>query len=395
MTVVSDPRKTGRPWLELADAVLLTGGRKVAFVGDSITFVGKPGYDVRHYGAWATALSKQSLEVVNINGNNGYTTAQIAASLAPTISAAPEVAFVLAGANDIPTATALSSVYGSYRTIHDALRSAGIWPVFIAPFPTNSWGATENARASEMGDYLRGLAEARTCGFIDGFDAMADTGTTILSAFTYDGVHPNKKGAYAIGSLVAEYIDAWFPKRAHSSKRGVANACPNPYFTGTAGAKNSGATGTVPTSWSGSKSVNGETVAFSIAQVGDMRPRNKVIATVGGGTAGVVSAATLATIINPLPAGTYYAEGEITITGTLTLVGVNVRLQSFIAPTFRGEAMNDSEPTVVMQGSEFDGLLRSNEVTSAGQETVLYMEVQFQDGSGTIEFNNPRVVLVE
>lgn len=365
--------------------------KKIAYLGDSITFVVG---DTRCYSAWASFLTKQRLEVVNVTGYSGQNTAYIAANAGPAVNSGADVVVVLAGANDIAGTNTLESVYAAYQSLHDKIKAAGAWPVFIAPFPRNDATAAQNLRTWEMGDFLRGMSLGGTCDFIDGAVALANSMSTILPGYTYDGIHPNKLGGYLLGSLVADYINKRFPVGRPNSKRGSANKVPNPFFTGTGGAKYDLATGTMPSRW-GAQLTGAQSASAVCSVVQDAPLPRNIIRVALEGVDGSDSYLSISASATP-GAGRYFFEYEARVSGNLNIQSFNARAQSWAAPTFAAHFMNDPYVGSFLPATDLEGVVRSEAFdVAAGQEVWLYIALNFRGGRGVFEATAPRLVLAE
>jgi lysophospholipase L1-like esterase len=183
------------------------GGRRVVFMGDSITdawpeprfgefFAGKP-YVGR--------------------GISGQTTPQMLVRFRPdVIDLKPAVVVILAGTNDIAgnTGTMLDQeIEGNIASMAELAKARGIKVVLASILPTSAYHAAAGtptqadrrplARIRAINRWMKDYAVANGHTYLDYFSAMTDDKGVLREDLSADDLHPNAKG-YAIMGPLAE-----------------------------------------------------------------------------------------------------------------------------------------------------------------------------------------------
>lgn len=142
-----------------------------------------------------------------------------------------------------------------------------------------------NARIYEYAEVTPGLFthDARGIMLVPN---QSDTALAMKAGYTYDNLHPAALGAFKWGKSLAPVVDRMTPARAgvlmQNRAETVANGrrqlIVNPMFsTATGGTLANGATGTVPSGWTGRRQSTSDTVAFSTQADPDGFGNNVVI----------------------------------------------------------------------------------------------------------------------
>ena len=383
----------------LSDGIASLSARNVAFLGDSITEESEEdapslNYRNRGYAIWSMYHTSHRFNISGIFGYSGKATSFIAAQVANVTATNADICFILSGANDILGSATIQQITDNYDLIATNLKAEGILPVFLSVFPRNDGDTTQNERSFEMSNYLKRKSSLGEIAFIDAAKIMIETEATINTAFSYDGVHTNMLGAYALGKLVGAWLDDNFPNSVNPVQLGTKNYVPNHLFVGTGGTAISPATGEVPDGWTLNTSNVGETVASTIETVSPVTSERAIVLNVTGDTT-ATARPQMQNRIDDLPAGNYYAYAEIEKTGDIEVFGVGASLRSFSPPTFSIGSMNSIDSTIPIPENVFSFGVRTKVVAiEANQTTFFYLGGSVGAGSGILKYKNFALVKV-
>ncbi len=260
--------------------------RRVLLFGDSISNNNNtinasawPNNIITHnaegYFTWANGLLGHRLYLdPSLNkGVSGETSTQILARYAADVAAnyaSFDIAFVLAGSNDLSGATTtgqMDTALSNIQSIVTRMVAAGKWVVLFSVIPRA--GIASDATGRKLHQYLntkirRWIRTQPDVIFIDAWRDLADpadtTGTPVSTLMAVDGTHPNPGGAYYMGKRVYDVLSPLIPPASDllASAADVYDGTTNPYgnrlanpafTTGTGGTATSPCTGTVVGSW--------------------------------------------------------------------------------------------------------------------------------------------------
>jgi len=179
------------------------GVTRVVFMGNSITegwsnidpdfFAGKP--------------------YIN-RGISGQTTPQMLLRFrADVINLKPAVVVILAGTNDIAGNTGPSTpemIMDNIISMTELARSNGIKVILSSVLPASDYpwrpGLNPDKKIPELNCMIKKYADDNGIIYLDYFTAMANGLNGLKAEYTYDGVHPNKKGYEVMDILVEKVI---------------------------------------------------------------------------------------------------------------------------------------------------------------------------------------------
>ena len=172
-------------------------GDRVVFMGDSITefwsnlmpefFEGKPYHN---------------------RGISGQTSPQMLVRFrADVIALEPKTVVILAGANDLAGNTGPASLEMITNNIFSMVELAQVHQIKVVlcsvlPANTFPWKPTENPsqKIKALNELLVDYSLKNQIQYLDYYSAMVDENDGMITAYTNDGVHPNKKGYEVMAS---------------------------------------------------------------------------------------------------------------------------------------------------------------------------------------------------
>ncbi|OCB75489.1 GDSL-type esterase/lipase family protein [Flavobacterium crassostreae] len=176
---------------------------RVVFIGDSITAF------------WSAVMPEyfQNSRYIN-RGISGQTTPQIYLRFtADVLALKPAVVVILAGTNDLAGNTGPATIKTISETIFDMVELAqnhGIKAIMCSVLPAIDfpWSPNQNpaARIIALNALLLNYATTHGIAFVDYHSAMADTQNGLPKIYSYDGVHPNKKGYQIMAPIVDQAL---------------------------------------------------------------------------------------------------------------------------------------------------------------------------------------------
>lgn len=172
----------------------------IVAIGDSITA-----------GAYS-ALGYPSLLPVFIaatitnKGVSGDTTAQMLARFqADVVSAAPAMALILGGTNDVQNGTPTATTMVNLEAMVSQAQAAHIEPVLVAPLPRSN---VSHPQLVALRSGIVQWAAAHGVRYVDPWYVFQDPGNpgSMRANLTSDGVHPNARGAWRLDKCVADAL---------------------------------------------------------------------------------------------------------------------------------------------------------------------------------------------
>lgn len=197
---------------DVAAAVRPVGGR-VGIIGDSHAGGAGPGAGIKWFDVFCALTKQRALNTINA-GIGGQTAAQILARITDITNATPRPTwcFVIAGFNDIPTASTASSIAGNVIQTIDALRVASVRPIICTIPPCNAWSAAQKKKALEMSSRLRDYATAHGDPVADLYSPLVDASTGgYLATMNVDNNHMSYKGARIVAASLVTALGSLFP----------------------------------------------------------------------------------------------------------------------------------------------------------------------------------------
>ena len=176
---------------------------RIVFIGNSITE------------SWGNLSPEFFIKKTYINrGISGQTTPQILLRFeADAINLKPKVIIILAGTNDIAGNTGpitLEKISENIFSMAEMAKTNGIivilssvLPAFDYPWKTGLQPAEKIVSLNKM---IKNYADINEIIYLDYYSAMVDKRKGLKDAYTYDGVHPNKKGYQVMAPLAEKAI---------------------------------------------------------------------------------------------------------------------------------------------------------------------------------------------
>ncbi len=182
---------------------------RVVFMGNSIT-EGWSQHDSTFF---------QNKSYIN-RGISGQTTPQMLIRFKQdVVDLHPKVVVILAGTNDIAGNTGpstlemivdnISSMAEIAKANHIKVIISSVHPAYDYPWRK---GLKPNEKIPALNKLLKEYAYKHEIIYLDYFSAMVDDQNGLKAAYTYDGVHPNKKGYQVMAPLVEAALKKAFNK---------------------------------------------------------------------------------------------------------------------------------------------------------------------------------------
>jgi len=142
-------------------------------------------------------------------GISGQTTPQMLIRFKQdVVDLQPKVVVILAGTNDIAGNTGpstLKMIVDNISSMAEIAKMNDIKVIISSVHPALDYpwrkGLKPNERIPELNKLLKSYATKNKIVYLDYFTAMNDGKNGLKASYTYDGVHPNKKGYQVMGSL--------------------------------------------------------------------------------------------------------------------------------------------------------------------------------------------------
>ncbi len=176
---------------------------RVVFMGNSIT----EGWSQHH----PEFFSNKSF--IN-RGIGGQTTPQMLIRFKQdVVDLKPKAVVILAGTNDIAGNTGpstLKMIVDNIGSMSEIAKANGIKVIICSVHPAFDYpwqkGLKPNEKIPTLNKLLKAYTEKHNITYLDYFKAMVDDKNGLKSEYTYDGVHPNKKGYQIMAPLAKEAI---------------------------------------------------------------------------------------------------------------------------------------------------------------------------------------------
>jgi len=147
-------------------------------------------------------------------GISGQTTPQMLIRFKQdVIDLKPMVVVILAGTNDIAENTGpstLKMIVDNIGSMAEIAKTNNIKVVICSVHPAFDYpwrkGLKPNEKIPALNKLLKEYSDKNNFVYLDYFNAMTDGKNGLLEAYTYDGVHPNKKGYKIMGPLAEAAI---------------------------------------------------------------------------------------------------------------------------------------------------------------------------------------------
>jgi lysophospholipase L1-like esterase len=196
----------------------MDGGRRVVFMGDSITDL----WDDPQYGGFFPG--KPYID----RGISGQTTPQMLIRFRrDVIEHKPRVVVILAGTNDIAGntgPTTLEAIEDNLSSMADLATAHGIRVVFASVLPVSDYEMRDGKpivqtvrrppdKILALNKWLKDYAATHHHGYLDYFSAMVDDKGFLKNELSDDGLHPNAQGYVVMAPLAEAAIAASLKRR--------------------------------------------------------------------------------------------------------------------------------------------------------------------------------------
>jgi len=162
------------------------GSADIVMLGDSIT----------EFGPWQAMFP--NIGVLN-RGIGSDTTRGVIERLPEVMTRKPRAVFVMIGVNDLRAGSQPEAVIGRIQQIATSLRTSGIAPVLQSILYTADQAVNRSIRAVNVS--IETWCSSNGCVYVDVNRALAPGGT-LLSKYTWDGLHLNGDGYAAWKDLI-------------------------------------------------------------------------------------------------------------------------------------------------------------------------------------------------
>ena len=195
------------------------GERRVVFMGDSIT----DSWDDPRFGGFFPGRP-----YVN-RGISGQRTPQMLLRFRPDVIAlTPQVVVILAGTNDIASATEptmLETIQDNLTSMAELARAHRIRVVLASLLPISDYEKDREGKQivrtrqrppeqiRALNDWMRRYAAENGLTYLDYYSATADDRGFLKDEFSEDGLHPNAKGYAAMAPLAEQAVAAALKKK--------------------------------------------------------------------------------------------------------------------------------------------------------------------------------------
>ena len=186
------------------------GQKRIVFMGDSITEF------------WSVTDSEYFAGKPYVNrGISGLTTPQMLIRFrADVIALKPAVVVILAGINDIAGNTGpatLDMIANNIFSMAELAKANQIEVILCSVLPAYdfSWKPNQNPaeKVVTLNKMIKNYADANGILYLDYFSAMKDERNGLKTAYSEDGVHPNKLGYQVMAPLAEKAISEVLAKK--------------------------------------------------------------------------------------------------------------------------------------------------------------------------------------
>ena len=186
------------------------GDKRIVFMGDSITEF------------WSVTDSEYFAGKPYVNrGISGQTTPQMLIRFrADVIALKPAIVVILAGINDIAGNTGpatLDMIANNIFSMAELAKANHIKVILCSVLPAYnfSWKPNQNPaeKVVDLNKMIKKYADANGILYLDYFSAMKDERNGLKTAYSGDGVHPNKLGYQVMAPLAEKAITEVLAKK--------------------------------------------------------------------------------------------------------------------------------------------------------------------------------------
>lgn len=186
------------------------GDKRIVFMGDSITEF------------WSVTDSEYFAGKPYVNrGISGQTTPQMLVRFrADVIALKPAIVVILAGINDIAGNTGpatLDMIANNIFSMAELAKANNIKVILCSVLPAYdfSWKPNQNPaeKVVALNKMIKNYADANGILYLDYFSAMKDERNGLKTAYSGDGVHPNKLGYHVMAPLAEKAITEVLAKK--------------------------------------------------------------------------------------------------------------------------------------------------------------------------------------
>ncbi len=208
-----------RRYAEANRTVPASSGRRVIFLGDSIT------------DSWRLNEYFPGMDFVN-RGISGQITGEMLGRMqADVIAHKPQAMILLAGTNDLARGVAVETIQNNLTMIADLCEFHKIKVILSSILPVSDHHKDKNPRFEmtrtrppavilELNTWMAAFAKKRGFTYLNYFDAMADEGGFLKADLADDGLHPNPAGYRTMAPLAQAAIEATLPVTNPQQKGG-------------------------------------------------------------------------------------------------------------------------------------------------------------------------------
>ncbi|WP_032389217.1 SGNH/GDSL hydrolase family protein [Rhodococcoides fascians] len=286
-------------------------------LGDSITYANGPivenlsvQYGQNGWWTWAMRELGHPLRLLANVSTIGHTSTQILARFDGEVAPLkPGYVVILAGRND--GAAGAAATIANLQAMYDKAFALGSIVIALTIPPCNTLEAGQRTADNTINQWIKRQGRSRR-NFIavDVASVLQDiSGNMNTPLVSSDGKHPNSLGARRMGKLVASVLGPILPRAdiLPTNNDDAANLLANPLMFSTFGSVDSGATGTVASSWRVGLTGSGGTVVASKVASTDKYPnldwQQLVVSATGSGGGQLYQYASAAKVAAAVAAG--------------------------------------------------------------------------------------------
>jgi lysophospholipase L1-like esterase len=194
------------------------GGRRVVFLGDSIT----DGWRLNEYFPEHDFINR---------GISGQITGEMLGRMkADVIDLKPDAVLVLAGTNDLARGVAVTVIQNNLAMIADLAQANQIKPILASVLPVSDYHKDRNPQWEQtkrrppelirtINSWLQAFCANRGYVYVDYYSQTVDPTGKLKADLADDGLHPNSSGYRIMAPLALEAIEKTFPKTPQQKGR--------------------------------------------------------------------------------------------------------------------------------------------------------------------------------
>lgn len=259
--------------LDARVASLLPINARFVAVGDSLAnemtgvATNQVAYQNQGFLAWTMLLTNGFIYLPPAGNKaiGGQTTTQVINTLGSALALNPDCIVSIDGTNDLVANVTSAVIIANKDRELKAMQSGSKLAIsFTIPprFGASVLTAPQEANRVAVNNWMKTQANSKLI--------IVDSDLYVTNAWLRDGLHFNVLGAFQFGKIVADIINPYLPNpiaRISDALTADNSYNTNPFFTGTTGTKQGGATGTVALNYDLDGQSTGATVVGSIQTV--------------------------------------------------------------------------------------------------------------------------------